>query len=103
MRTTISFEDFRDAFRAHNRIDNFSREGARILYDYLEELDPDYELDVIALCCDFCESSVAEIIEENALEIDPDDEDALAQVAAWLADQTQVLGTCDDGIVYAAF
>ena len=103
MRTTLSFEDFRDAFRAHNRLDTFSYDGARILYDYLEEMDPNYELDVIALCCEFCESTLAEIIEENALEIDP--EDAASEVLDWLEDRTAVLGTYDDGncIVYAAF
>lgn len=54
MKTTINFNDFRDAFRSMDRMENFSREGMQVLFDYLEECDPDYELDVIAPCCGCC-------------------------------------------------
>lgn len=102
MRTTLSFEDFRDAFRAHNRLDTFSYDGARILYNYLEQLDPDYELDVIALCCDFSDDDVETIIQDYGIEIDPESEDREADVLDWLQDRTIVVGTYDAGcrIVY---
>ena len=33
----------------------FSYEGLRAIFDYLEELDENYDLDVIAICCDYVE------------------------------------------------
>jgi hypothetical protein len=59
MKQTVNFYDFCDAFRDHNREDNFSYEGKRTLFDFLESLEDDtgqeQELDIIALCCDFDE------------------------------------------------
>jgi len=49
---------FRDEFHKV-RPDNFSYEGLGALYDWLEEYyseaDQPYDLDVIALCCEFSE------------------------------------------------
>lgn len=49
------FQDFVDQFRRMGRSSQFSREGLGTLYDYLEEVDADCELDVVALCCEFTE------------------------------------------------
>ena len=55
---TINEFQFEDAFKSI-RPDNFSYEGLKALYDYLEEFEDDtgekIELDVIALCCDYTE------------------------------------------------
>jgi hypothetical protein len=59
MKQTINFYDFEQAFKQHGRIDSFSYQGLKALFSYLEELEEDtgeeFELDVIALCCDFTE------------------------------------------------
>lgn len=55
MQQSISQSQFIDAFRDYGREDNFSYDGLCALYDMLEECCPDFELDVIAICCDFCE------------------------------------------------
>ena len=52
---TINVSMFRDAFADYNRKENFSYEGLGVLFDYMEEMDENWELDVIALCCDFTE------------------------------------------------
>ena len=56
---TVSFSDFVEEFRNCGREDQFSYEGKKALFDYLEELSEDIgeaiELDVIAICCDFTE------------------------------------------------
>ncbi len=56
---TISFNDFVEEFRNYGREDQFSHEGKKALYDYLEELSEDIgepiELDIIGLCCDYTE------------------------------------------------
>ena len=51
----VNFSLFCDQFSAMGRYGQFSYEAKKALYDYLEEIDSSYELDVIALCCDFVE------------------------------------------------
>jgi len=55
MKKTISLEDFRDEFFNHGRGNQFSWNGLEALYNYLEEINSNYELDVIGLCCEFTE------------------------------------------------
>ncbi len=81
MKQTINKSDFREAFAAMGRGDQFSYAGLGALFDYLEELERDtgeeYELDVIALCCDFSEYSVAELREQwPELSAEAGDDDA---------------------------
>ena len=57
MKQTIGFSEFCDAFRI--RENNFTYEGKRALFDYLESYEDDtgdeIELDVIGLCCEYTE------------------------------------------------
>lgn len=60
MKITInSHYQFERLFREANRENQFSREGLNALFDYLEELEQDcgeeFDIDVIGICCDFCE------------------------------------------------
>jgi hypothetical protein len=64
MKQTISKSDFRDVFLRMGRKDNFSYEGLGELYDYLEMMDEDYELDVIALCCEYAEDTLENVLKE---------------------------------------
>jgi hypothetical protein len=66
---TINVSDFRDAFRAYGRREQFSYEGLGALFEYLEESDPDYELDVIALCCDYSENSPEDIAKAYGIDL----------------------------------
>lgn len=60
---TVNFSQFVDAFNAAGRGEQFSHSGLKALYSYLE--GGDYELDVIALCCQYYEySSVEEAAED---------------------------------------
>lgn len=72
MYQTIGKCDFHDAFLRMGRKDQFSYEGLNQLYDYLEQLEQDLgetiELDVIALCCDYAEDDVYEVLESYNLE-----------------------------------
>ena len=63
---TIDIYDFRAAFTDYDRNNEFSYDGLNALFDWLSEMANDctepYELDVIALCCEFTEySDLAEI------------------------------------------
>ena len=102
---------FREAFRLAGRMDQFSYEGLEVLFDYLDELSEDtgepIELDVVALCCDYYESSVEELIDNYNIdlsEVDEDDPDSIIEVVReYLEDNTSVCGQVSDGFVYAAF
>jgi hypothetical protein len=54
MRITINFTDFKHYFNLR-RPDNFTSAGLWALWQYLEDVEPDMELDVIGICCDFTE------------------------------------------------
>jgi len=55
----VNFNDFLEEFERHGRKDQFSYNGKKALFDYLEQLSEDIgeaiELDVVALCCEFSE------------------------------------------------
>jgi hypothetical protein len=91
MKTTVNFNDFQDAFRRFDRASQFSRAGLVALFDYLEELEreseDEYELDVIALCCDFAEFDTAE---DAAREYGWTPEDGESPLE-WLQEQTSVI------------
>jgi hypothetical protein len=52
---TIDKFEFAKMFEAYNRKENFTIEALNALFDYLEDIDPNYELDVIGLCCEWSE------------------------------------------------
>ena len=109
MKTTVSLYDFRDAFRQYDRANNFSYDGYRVLFEALEEYEDstgsEVELDVIALCCEFNESTPDEIARDYGYELEGDDDDEKREnLIDWLNDRTMVCGVTDDGsIVYQAF
>lgn len=107
---TVSIYEFREAFRRMDRQDQFSYEGLEVLFDYLENLSDDIgepiELDVIALCCEYCESSIEELIRDYRIDVsdaDGDEEETKAIVEEYLQDNTSVCGEVSGGFVYAVF
>lgn len=105
-----SVYQFREAFRLAGRGDQFSYEGLEVLFDYLEETSEDIgepiELDVVGLCCEYCESSIEEIIAQYNIDTSyvEDDEDEIKEmVREYLEYKTSVCGEVMGGFVYAAF
>ena len=96
---TVNQYDFRQAFAEYNRADNFSYEGLTALFEWLEELAYDmntpYELDVIALCCEFTEYEDLEEVRANYFSTKLDNIDDLQ-------DQTSVI-EFDGGLIIADF
>ena len=122
MKTTVTFSDFVDSFRNYGREDQFSYQALRVLYDFFEDMDEscgtEIELDVIAICCEFCESTADEIIEDYGIEGFREDNAVSAitgsqwriygsrendELIEYLNDRTLVCGQTDSTIVYAAF
>lgn len=68
MKKTITEYDFIRSFDEYNRSNNFSTKARKELFQYLEECEADsgteFELDPIALCCDYTEyESIKECVE----------------------------------------
>ena len=94
MITTIDFSDFQACFNAI-RPDNFSYAGLKALFDYLEEYEQGMGekigLDVIALCCDFCELSHSETEAKYDMSIEE------------IRDNTTVIDVDEDTVVIQSF
>ena len=106
MKTTISSaSQFREAFYAAGRGEQFSYEALGLLFDYLEEADPDMELDVIGICCDYSEDIPESIAENYSIDIEGlNDGEILDSVTAYLEENTIVVGTTSTGgIIYSQF
>jgi hypothetical protein len=106
MKTTITFSAFCDAFHDMGRDDNFSYDGKRALFDYLEEITGGaYELDVIALCCEYGEQDLDGIINDYNIDVSEaeDDDEKADIVEEYLQDKTCLVARIGTDFVYAAF
>ena len=104
----INLYDFRDAFKRCGRGDQFSYEGLELIFDYIEEYEDStgeqVELDVVALCCEWCEQSPEDIAVAYNIEFCVSPENTLQNVLEYLNDETQVAGVTDAGtVVYVQF
>lgn len=103
MKQTINVYNFRDAFHNMDRGDQFSYEALGMIFDHLEECDPNMELDVIAICCDFEEMHYSDIIGNYETDIcdhlagDSTEEEQIEYIENWLNDQTMVIGQSSEG------
>jgi hypothetical protein len=104
MYQTISQWDFVRAFTEMNRESNFSEEGRIALFDFLEEVNPDSELDVIAICCDFTEySNLNELKQEYSHLLEDEDLSDDDEVLDFFRDETVVLELSNGGIIIQQF
>jgi len=100
MHQTINAHGFRDAFKSMGRADQFSYDALGMLFDYFDDVDPDHELDVIAICCAFSEDMPAYIADQYDVDVDGlDDGEVLDAVLEYLGEKTQVIGVTDAGAV----
>lgn len=103
MHIQATFSDFCNAFRDMGRDNQFSYEGKRALFDYLEAGEEEsQELDVISLCCYYTEETYEEIAAMYSIEAD-DEDDIEDAVRAHLEDQTFIVGEVPGGFVFADF
>ena len=112
MKQTINIYAFRDAFCKRGRKDQFSYEGLRILFNYIEEIEQEIEqeieMDVIGLCCEYAEATIDDLISYYNIDVAdcaPDDAEAIREtVMEYIQENTSVCGVTSDGsVVYAQF
>jgi len=96
MKQSINLNQFQDAFTNMGRKDQFSYGGLKALFEYLESYEEDtgeeIELDVIALCCDYTEAPIKDVLRDYSL-------DSLEEIQ----DRTTVIMVDDNTIIYGAF
>jgi hypothetical protein len=108
MKTYISEYSFMRAFK-ECRPDNFSYDGLKVLFEYLEEYEMDIgeelELDVIGLCCDFSESTFEDIAALYNIEIDinENEDEQKQQVIDFLQSEGAYVGETLNSIIYRDF
>lgn len=101
----ITRSEFTAAFHNMGRGDQFSHSALLALYDFLNEVNPTWELDVIAVCCDFSEEDAESIARSNGFDgqaDDEDDEDFAERILDELRNKTWAVETVD-GILYQVF
>jgi hypothetical protein len=101
---TINVSDFRAAFHSMGRKDQFSYEGLGALFDYLEDIDPDFDLDVIALCCDYSEDSFEDIAKAYGIELSENDDEIVHRemVRDYLDNHTIIVGETATCFIYCS-
>lgn len=107
MKQTVNFSTFQMAFESI-RPNNFSYEGLTQLFYYFESYEDDtneeLELDVIAICCEYEETTVEQIIRQHNIEADDIEDDEIEDhVFNYLAKHTSVIGRTDNAIVFQSF
>jgi hypothetical protein len=99
MKQTVNFSTFQMAFEAI-RPDNFTYEGLSQLFDYFQSYENDtgeeIELDVIAICCEYEETTIEDIAKAYNLDENED-------ILEFLAMNTFVIGRTDNSIVFQSF
>jgi predicted ArsR family transcriptional regulator len=106
---TLSKSSFIDAFKQSSRKDQFSYEALEAIFEYMEEYSANtgeaIELDIVAICCDFCEQSWQAIASDYSIEVDENEneEEQKQQVYDYLSNETAVVGETADGFVYQCF
>jgi hypothetical protein len=110
MKTTVSFYDFREAFRQHDRLGSYSPEGLRALFNYFEQYEEEtgqeVELDVIAICCDYDENHWEDVASNYRLDLSEyeDEEDKISAVREYLEENTFLVNEPLEGVfVYQVF
>lgn len=110
MKQTVYKSDFIDAFEAI-RPDNFSYHGLCVLFEMLTDCEEacgdELELDVIAICCDYSESTIDEFFDdyEGCLSDYDDERDTIEEYLNENAGDYRWVNIPDSGwhILYADF
>jgi hypothetical protein len=119
MKKIIGFSDFVSEFASfdgrmakNGEPGNFDCYGLRVLFNYLEELAEscgasceDYDLDVIALCCEYAQDDVESIADQYSIDIEGlDEDDQREAVLDYINENSTVCGETSSGdIVYQQF
>jgi len=96
---TITQGLFVNAFDQRARGSSWSLRGLEALYDFLEDVDPNYELDVVALDCQYSDyNSIGDLQNDYEHLFDEDEEYDDDEIIDILSNHTTVI-SYDGGVV----
>ena len=97
IQTIATVHQFRDAFEACGRGNQFSYDALNMLFEYFDDCGEQVELDPIAICCEFQESTADEVRDQYNVPAD-------VSLSDYLHDHTLLIGYTDsDTYVFASF
>ena len=105
MKVTINVTEFIDRFHDYGRSNHFTNAGLRAMFATFEDIDPNMELDIVGICCDFAEYEDAlSAALEYGFQNDEDASEANQERDAmnYLRDNTLVI-EFDGGIIIQGF
>ena len=106
---TLNVYQFRDAFMASSRKDQFSYEALGAIFDYLEEYSDStgepVELDIIAICCEWVEMTWQDIATEYGVDLSmcDDDDERMGEVETYLCNHTAFTEVDNGRFVFQQF
>ena len=106
--TIDNVSQFRDEFHRCGRGKQFTYDGLEVLFDMLEDYSDStgepYELDVIALCCEYAEEPARSIATVFSIDIEGlDDDEVEERVESFLVDEGVFVGKTAHTMVYLQF
>ena len=110
MFTRVSEYDFRDTFLSSDTYThNFSYEGLTLLFEWFEEYEEacgePIEFDMVAICCDFSESTFEEVAQDYNIDLSDCEtaNECFEAVQEYVNENGLLVGTVEDRIIYQAF
>ena len=107
---TLTQGQFIEAFQQSSRASQFSYEALEAIFNHIEELSDDLgepvEFDMVAICCEWSETTWQEIAEQYNVDLSDceDDNERIEAVGYHLNEQTVgVYRMADDSFVFVAF
>ena len=98
MKTTVNFSDFVDGFQKMGRENQFSHDGLKLIFDYLESLEEEIEFDPIGICCEFTEVTVSEFNSDYGTKFK-----TLQEIEDYVSSRSDTVGLTENSIVYENF
>jgi hypothetical protein len=107
MKQTVNFNDFVDAFRRAGRENQFTYDALERIFEWIEQNEQDegreWELDVVALCCELVEMSLDEVVSSYNIELDFE-ANIYSQVVDYIGDNSTYIGdTKEETFVFVQF
>ena len=99
MKATVNKNAFIEAFKKSDEHNNqFSPEALNLIFDYLEEIDENMDFDMVAICCNYVESTLDDINNDFDKNFK-----SISNARKFLENRTNVIGVTNNSIVYENF
>ena len=98
MKTTVNFSDFVDGFQKMGRENQFSHDGLKLIFDYLESLEEvveEIEFDPIGICCTYTEYTLDVFNSDYGTKFS-----SIEEIEEYLGKHTSVIGKTENSIVF---